>query len=356
MVQAGKLKEGVQILETLVGQDGVKLTKEEAAAANYNLACALSQLRQFDKVGEPLTRAVNDYGVKYSTVMSDDDLEPYRMSRSFDDVANNLKGGVASDEQYNKFRVEARSPFRTFRLFALGGLDAGAGIGLLIILTRLAAALNGGPGAPELKETVQNLAINLTAVIALTFFFVRDLKDEKEKLKEVEMEESAGKLLVDMGANRVVPLSRLRQQYRPVILFGDNAHLKKSIKSASLNKRDLQAKGILIIPLEEDKSGFSFKRTQSLSESKGFDASSSSAPASDIEQEIRWVVQPRETREWQEWVEEQRQEAQSLRYAEAMYVQIQLDGTVRAVGLGQPNWKDFLRLPDREDFRSKVAG
>ena len=32
MVQAGKLKEGVQILETLVGQDGVKLTKEELTA------------------------------------------------------------------------------------------------------------------------------------------------------------------------------------------------------------------------------------------------------------------------------------------------------------------------------------
>ena len=130
LVQGGKAKEGVRVLEPLVGGDGgVKLSKEEAGAANYNLACAYSQLGQFDKAGDPLTRAVNDYGVKYSVMMKDADLEPFRMSVEFDDVANGLKGGISSDEQYAKLRVEAKSPFRTFRLFALSGLDAGAGIG-----------------------------------------------------------------------------------------------------------------------------------------------------------------------------------------------------------------------------------
>lgn len=200
LVQGGKAKEGVRVLEPLVGGDGgVKLSKEEAGAANYNLACAYSQLGQFDKAGDPLTRAVNDYGVKYSVMMKDADLEPFRMSVEFDDVANGLKGGISSDEQYAKLRVEAKSPFRTFRLFALSGLDAGAGIGLLIILSRLASAIKGGPGAPELGESLRNLGINATAVAVLTFFLVRDLRDQRSKLKEVEEEEELGKLQVDLG-------------------------------------------------------------------------------------------------------------------------------------------------------------
>ncbi|QDZ21244.1 protein LOW PSII ACCUMULATION 1 [Chloropicon primus] len=355
LVQGGKADEAVEILEPLVTELGGRLTDEEAGAANYNLACAYSRLRQFDKAGDPLTRAVNDYGVKYSVVMKDEDLEAYRMSVEFDDVANGLKGGIRSDEQYAKLRVEAKTPFRTFRLFALGGLDAGAGLGLLIILSRLASAIKGGPGAPELEETLKNLAINGTAVAVLTYFFVKDLKSGKEKLKEVEVEETLGRLQVDLGANRVVPMSRLRAQYRPVILQGDEAFLKKCIKSASSLKKDLKSKGILLIPLQDSK-GLSFKRTEGLGESKGFDAAGSKLSPDGIEEEQRWVVQPRGTPEWFRWLEVQKEASQALQYSESAYVQVQLDGTVRSMGPGQPDWKELLSLPDKESFQSKVTG
>ena len=39
-----------------------------------------------------------------------------------------------------------------------------------------------------------------------------------------------------------------------------------------------------------------------------------------------------------------------------MYVQIQLDGTVGAMGAGAQAWKELLKLPDRESFQSKVTG
>ena len=107
---------------------------------------------------------MNDYGVKYSVVLEDDDLEPFRFSRYFDEIQTEFKGGVKSDEQYAKLRAEAKSPFRTFRLFAFGALGAGAGVGLLIILTRLTLAIKGGEGAPDLGESVRNFGINSTAV------------------------------------------------------------------------------------------------------------------------------------------------------------------------------------------------
>ena len=294
---------------------------------------------------------MNDYGVKYSVVLEDDDLEPFRFSRYFDEIQTEFKGGVKSDEQYAKLRAEAKSPFRTFRLFAFGALGAGAGVGLLIILTRLTLAIKGGEGAPDLGESVRNFGINSTAVAVLTFLFLRELKQGKEQLKIVEEEEDMGKLLVDLGANRVAPLSRLRQQYRPVILFGDESYLKKCIKAANMNKRDLQTKGVLLIPLLEET--VAWRRGQTMAESRGFTSSSS---LDTIEREQRWIVQPRESEEWFAWINARKEAAQGLQYSESMYVQIQLDGTVGAMGAGAPAWKELLKLPDRESFQSKVTG
>ena len=158
------------------------------------------------------------------------------------------------------------------------------------------------------------------------------------------------------GRKRIAPLSRLRQQYRPVILLGDEAYLKKCIKGASAYKESLQSKGVLLIPLQDTQS-LSFKRTSTLGESKGFDQSGSREEAEEaIREEQRWVVQPREPKDWLEVMDTQKRDSQALQYSETMYLQVQLDGTVRAQGPGQPNWKDLLTLPDRESFRSKVTG
>ena len=149
-------------------------------------------------------------------------------------------------------------------------------------------------------------------------------------------------------------MSRLRQQYRPGILLGDEAYLKKCIKAASSRKKELQAKGILLIPVQ-DKKGLNFKRTEALGETKGFNSPGAKSEDA-IQGEQRWVVQPREIQEWMAWLEGQKEESQALRYSETAYVQVQLDGTVRSKGPGQPSWKDLLTLPDRETFRSKVTG
>ena len=116
----------------------------EAGAANYNLACAYSQLGQFDKAGDPLTRAVNDYGVKYSVMMKDADLDPFMSVSSMTWRTGSRR--ISSDEQYRSSGWR-QVTFQDLPTLRAERPDAGAGIGLLIILSRLASAIKGGPGA-----------------------------------------------------------------------------------------------------------------------------------------------------------------------------------------------------------------
>ena len=44
-----------------------------------------------------------------------------------------------------------QAPFRFARITLFGGLAAGAGLGLLVIIGRLIKSIQGGPGAPPLE-------------------------------------------------------------------------------------------------------------------------------------------------------------------------------------------------------------
>lgn len=54
----------------------------------------------------------------------------------------------------------------------------------------------GGDGAPDLPETLKNLAINGAAVAGLGFIVQRDLASSQRDKKVVEREESLARLLV----------------------------------------------------------------------------------------------------------------------------------------------------------------
>lgn len=61
-----------------------------------------------------------------------------------------LTPGGINDQQYVKLRSEAKAPFRLTRIIFLGGLAAGAALGLFIITGRLVAALQGAPALLKL--------------------------------------------------------------------------------------------------------------------------------------------------------------------------------------------------------------
>ena len=72
----------------------------------------------------------------------DPDLKALRDRREWLDAVEKARGGV-SGKAYANARAESKSPFRLIRLLTFGGLGAGAGIGLAIIIGRLLSALKG---------------------------------------------------------------------------------------------------------------------------------------------------------------------------------------------------------------------
>jgi len=59
-------------------------------------------------------------------------------------VVSDPAEGFSSNKQMTNLKAEAQEPFRFFKLYAFGSLAAGASLGLIIILTRLAAAIKVG--------------------------------------------------------------------------------------------------------------------------------------------------------------------------------------------------------------------
>ncbi len=140
--------------------------------------------------------------------------------------------------------VCAQAPFRLPRIILFGSLLAGAAIGLLVILGRLAKSLQGkrargflytrartppglqpppapllhsslpifhaciltcarhgmllagGPDAPELTESLTNLGVNVTAVVVLSFLLYRDVSAKQQAVRITNREEGLGRLQV----------------------------------------------------------------------------------------------------------------------------------------------------------------
>lgn len=72
-------------------------------------------------------------------------------------------------------------------------------------------------------------------------------------------------------------------------------------------------------------------------------------------QDKRWELEACNPAEWALWLEEQKKAA-SIAETNCVYVQIQLDGSVRASGVGSPPWKLFVRdLPELSSMRTKFT-
>lgn len=69
--------------------------------------------------------------------------------------------------------------------------------------TYLPVAAAGGPGAPDLNESLTNFAINSAALAALSWVFARDLRSQSRDRRVVEREEALARLQVT-GLSRVL--------------------------------------------------------------------------------------------------------------------------------------------------------
>jgi hypothetical protein len=71
-------------------------------------------------------------------------------------------------------------------------------------------------------------------------------------------------------------------------------------------------------------------------------------------QERRWELTPYALPEWQAWVAAQKKAADIT--SDALYVQVQLDGSVRSSGVGQPPWAKFVEeLPELDSIQTRLT-
>lgn len=337
---------------------------DEMCAALYNSACALTRLKRWQEAADAVVAAVNNHGLRLSVALKDADLESLRERREWIDALNKVEGGI-TDESLVRLRSEAKAPFRLVRIFLFGGLAAGAGLGLLVTLARLASAVKGGEGAPDTIATLQNLAINSAGLVGLSYLVSRDLEGRRRDEDIVGREEKLGKLQLSFSGGRVLPLASLRKVVRPVILAGSKGQVNKAIAAAEGLYPSLKARGICLIPviLSQDDPDAKLRQLKeelkgSSRSSGGFGTERSTAPNEDTHQQSKfasidnaWLLPVYGLQEWSEWLTSQKPKLPGL-----FYIQVQLDGSVRASGSGIPPWEKFLDdVPELEDVRTKLT-
>ncbi|KIY97927.1 hypothetical protein MNEG_10037 [Monoraphidium neglectum] len=287
------------------------------------------------------------------------------------------KGGLSREQKIN-LRTEAKAPFRFARTFIFGGLAGGAGLGLIVIIGRLVQSLRGGPDAPPLTESLTNLGVNSAALAILVFLLVRDLRGKEADEKVTSREEALSRLLVKLGPERALPLIRFRGVVRPVIVAGDRSFVERSVKAAEPYQATLRARGVSVVPVVyTDDPNAKLKALkkelqQKSSNVKGFgkgggggdEGAAGELPEgagignseSLTEEDRKWRLEPGAVAEWEQWIEEQKEFAGMERVKRNVWVQIQLDGTVRASDVGTPPWARIVAdLPPLDSFKTKVT-
>lgn len=358
----------------------LKPSEEEASAAMFNLGCAYAKTKQWKEAADAITEAINKYNLRLAAALKDDDLTELRDRREWLDALANIKGGMTT-EQRAELRSEAKAPFRFPRLVVFGALLAGAGLGLIIITTRLVSAIQGGEGAPDLQETAVNFGVNSAAVAVLLWVVRSDLQRREKDVMRTTREELLARLRVDLGKGRIIPLGKLRGEVRPVIIAGGRNFVDRAVRQAEQEYEKLRERGVALVPLildgrvsaeeaEEKLRSLKAEFQRAESKAKGFGAEERSTPvdtpvdkltvvSSLSKSDKRWLLTPFEAREWREWVEVQMKLAPAAGADEAQrecYLQVQLDGTVRTSGLGLPPWKKIVAdLPELGSLRTTLT-
>ncbi|GIL43550.1 hypothetical protein Vafri_1251 [Volvox africanus] len=354
--------------------------EDEARAALYNLGCALAKQKKWAEASESIVRAINDYRLKLSVALKDEDLSQLRERREWIDALTRVKGGISRSTKVD-LRTEAKAPFRLPRIILFGGLLGSAAIGLVIIVFRLVKSLQGGPGAPELNESLTNLGINSLAVAVLSYLLYRDVSQKQEAVRITTREELIGRLQVDLGNDRVLPLLKFRGQVRPVIVAGTRTFVERAIKEADSQYINLRDRAVSVIPVIFDsapgevdpeaklralkrdfqKEGRGFDDTVAAAKKAAAEAAEAKARAKGtvmgglMEADKRWRLEPYTVDEWKAWILEQKEFAGLPVNEPNCYIQIQLDGTVRSSGVGTPPWRQLVEdLPLLSDFRTRL--
>ena len=170
-------------------------SEDESRAALYNRACAQAKLGDYDGTKADLTAAVNDYALKFSVATRHGGVRGARSTRRWRTTC-----GASAPTRPSRTSRPRRRSRSVLQAYAFGGLGAGAFIGLLIILTRLAAATGAGRTL-DLGGPIGNLAAAAVAVAAFATLFRGEL-EAREKTQEKVKRGSAREAARERGGRR----------------------------------------------------------------------------------------------------------------------------------------------------------
>lgn len=340
---------------------GLRPNEDEARAASYNRACGYVKLNMYDEARDDLISAVNEHNLKFKVLMEDPDLDAFRSSTQYGEVAAAVKGGQGRSTMVN-LRAEAQEPFRFFKLYLFGGLAAGAGLGLFIIGTRLIKAMQGGEGAPDMQETVTNLGINTAGLILFAFLLRGELQGRDQIIKKVEREEELGRLSVLLGdSDKSAMFSRLRGSYRVFIVAGSEEHITKTLSSLEKYKEKLSKNKVIVLPVSMEESDseedLPFGQRSRRAKTSKTTEMTAAAAATLLGSDKKLKLTPVDVGAWQRWIVNQVETSGFDPTVRDVFFGVAKNGTIWKSGAGIPNWaKIFEDLPDEDSLQGKVSG
>lgn len=280
-------------------------------------------------------------------------LQKNQKNKSFPSIkcAANRGGGKGSGaprtpEQINsdaRIRSEVISPFRTLRMALSLALGGSASLGGLVALTRLAGALGGAPGAPNLEETVQGLGIDVAAVLGFVLLYRNDKKAEQKSIARITREETLSALRIELSNKKVVTVGQMRGICRLVIMVGTKEHIEEGFRQAEPLKNELLERGVMIVPFCKGVSNVSSKTGQQ--QNFGTVKEDMQKVLSLGEGDKKFIATPIYTNEWAKWLKDQMALA-NVSDDKPVYLSLRLDGRVRGSGVGFPPFKALsLQLP-----------
>ncbi|CAM6090303.1 unnamed protein product [Calypogeia fissa] len=345
---------------------------EEAQAALYNKACCHASREEGAKAATALRQALGEYGLKFSVILNDPDMAAFRALPEFKQLQDEAReGGEQIGQSFRrdlKLISEVQAPFRGVRKFFYLAFALGAGIATLFTVPRLILALQGGEGAPSALGTSQNLAINLGGIAVSVALFIWDNKKEEEQIARISRDETLSRLPLRLQTNRIVELSQIRENTRPVIVAGKKEAVTKAMQQAQRCREDLLKRGVLVIPIV-----WSSEKVEPIKK-RGFGSSekpsppSSPAPVGDdfekraadaaakaiIQAERKFKAEAVSPAEWERWIRDQ-QQSEGVTPGTDVFIVLRLDGRIRKSGRGMPDWQDLINeLPPLDALISKL--
>ncbi|XP_022983449.1 protein LOW PSII ACCUMULATION 1, chloroplastic [Cucurbita maxima] len=364
----GRVKEALVQFEAALDMNPNPM---EAQAALYNKACCHAYRGEGKKAADCLRVALREYNLKFGTILNDPDLASFRALPEFKELQEEARMG-GEDIGYGfrrdlKLISEVQAPFRGVRRFFYVALSAAAGISLLFNLPRLFRAIQGGNEAPDVWETVGNLAVNVGGIVVFVALFLWDNKKEEEQLAQISRNETLSRLPLRLSTNRVVELVQLRDTVRPVILAGKKETVSSAIQKAERFRTELLRRGVLLVPViwregrepRMEKKGFGAPAPAGSaalpSIGEDFEKRAQSITAkSKLKAEIRFRADVISPAEWESWIRDQ-QKSEGVTPGEDVYIILRLDGRVRRSGRGMPDWQKIIEeLPPMDALLSKL--